>query len=296
MDDKKKHYPPLDISKQIDNLEEKGLLFRDKTYVAEYLNDISYFRLIKAYDRDFKSKNGSYCSNTYFDDILDLYFFDSNLKQLIFPLIEIVEINLRCRIVNYFSIKYGSFGYEDCANFYNSKFHSDFIDAIEKKKKDSKAPFVKNFINTYDPAKVPFYALVELFDFGMLSMFLNNMKYSDRNEIALTYQLNYGSKKGEFLSSWIRSISYVRNICAHHGRLYDFDLQFQPKLLDEDSRKKIQNNKIFCILVCIKRLLPKNKSHWIEFIDRISALLKKYSKLDKSKIGFFDDWEDILRE
>jgi len=60
MDAKKEHQPALDIEEQISNLLDIGLLVEDVDYAKTILNDISYFRLIKAFGLGLKPKNGSY--------------------------------------------------------------------------------------------------------------------------------------------------------------------------------------------------------------------------------------------
>ena len=45
----KEHQPALDIKQQIDNLKGKQLIIEDEKAASDFLNDVSYFRLIKAY-------------------------------------------------------------------------------------------------------------------------------------------------------------------------------------------------------------------------------------------------------
>lgn len=98
-----------------------------------------------------------------------------------------IEVNLRCRISNYFSIKYGVLGYKNADNFVNGLYYEDFVNDMEKEiNRNSKAPFVKNFKTNYENGDIPFYALVELFSFGTLSKFYKNMKNEDKKEIAKT--------------------------------------------------------------------------------------------------------------
>lgn len=56
----KNQQEPLSVSDQIKNLKEIGLSIEDETMAASFLNDVSYFRLIKAYSLGLKSKNGRY--------------------------------------------------------------------------------------------------------------------------------------------------------------------------------------------------------------------------------------------
>ena len=50
----------MSIDEQINNLKEIGLIIEDESYAKKILNDISYFRLIKAYSLNLKAKNGKY--------------------------------------------------------------------------------------------------------------------------------------------------------------------------------------------------------------------------------------------
>ena len=90
-------------------------------------------------------------------------------------------MNLRCRISNYFSCKYGVLGYEDPDNFRSPEFHREFLNDIEQEiHRNAKSPFVRNFRQNYVDGKIPMYALVELFSFGTLSKFFKNMKNEDK--------------------------------------------------------------------------------------------------------------------
>ena len=176
MGEQKIHQPPMPIEEQV-----------------EKLNDISYFRLIKAYSLNLKPRNGNYYTGVTFEHIVELYLLNSNFRQLIFPEIEKVEINVRCRISNFFAENYGVLGYYDSDKYRNSK-----------------APFVKKFRENYEGGQLPIYALVEVFSFGTLSKFYKNMKNGDKKIVAKLFCVGY-----TYLESWLESIAYVRNICAH---------------------------------------------------------------------------------
>ena len=213
----KQHQPPMTIDEQVENLKNIGLIVEDEEYAKRILNDISYFRLIKVYSLTLKSKNGIYAENVSFEQLVELYRFNANFRQIIFPEIEKVEINVRCRVANYFAEQYGVLGYLEEDNFVNPKYHQSFIDDIEGEiRRNSKAPFVKNFRDNYEGGKLPIYALVEVFSFGTLSKFYKNMKNSDKKVVAKSFGVGF-----TYLESWLESISYVRNICAHYGRLYN---------------------------------------------------------------------------
>ena len=285
----KKHQVPMTIDEQVENLKELGLVINDEEAVKEFLNDVSYFRLIKAYSIGLKKKNDNYNQGVTFDMIKELYLFNCNFRQALFAQIEKVEINLRCRIANHFSYKYGNFGYEDAANFENEDYHSHFLAEINSEvDRNSKSAFVKNFRNNYETDKIPMYALIELFSFGTLSKFYKNMKQEDKKAVAQIYDVKY-----TYLESWIEHIAFVRNICAHYGRLYNMNLSKTPALYKQYTKQGISSVRVFATLVCLSNILPRDR-HWNDFIDLIETLLDKYPNVKMELMGFPTNWKDVL--
>ena len=130
MEERKQHQPPMTIVEPVENLKSIGLIVEDEEYAKRILNDISYFRLIKAYSLNLKPKNGNYVDKVTFEQLVELYLFNANFRQIIFPEIEKIEINVRCRIANYFAEQYGVLGYLETDNFVNPEYHKSFIDDI----------------------------------------------------------------------------------------------------------------------------------------------------------------------
>lgn len=289
MGELKKHQPPMTIDEQVENLKNIGLIVDDEEYAKKILNDISYFRLIKAYSLNLKSKNGCYNKQTTFKGIVDLYLFNSNFRQLIFPEIEKVEINVRCRLANFFAEQYGVLGHLQAENFSNENYHAQFLEDIkEEVRRNSKAPFVRNFKENYEDGNLPIYALVEVFSFGTLSKFYKNMLNKDKKAIAKTFGVGY-----TYFESWLESISYVRNICAHYGRIYNAKLSKTPILYKEYTQVGIGNNRIYGVLLCLKYLL-KDDNHWNLFVDKIELLFDKYPCVQISTMGFPENWKVLL--
>jgi abortive infection bacteriophage resistance protein len=285
----KQHQDPMTIEEQIKNLKKIGLIVADEEYAKKILNDISYFRLIKAYSLGFKEKNSNYNSDVTFEQIVELYLFNANFRQITFAQIEKIEINCRCRISNYVAETYGVLGYTDSNNFVDSEYHKTFLEDIEEEiVRNSKAPFVRNFRENYEGGQLPIYALVEVFSFGTLSKFFKNMKNPDKKAVAKTFGIGY-----TYLESWLESISYVRNICAHYGRLYNAKLSKTPLLYKEYSEAGIGNNRMFGILLCMKHIL-KNDSHWNLYVQDIETLIDKYEKVDIKTMGFPKNWKEML--
>ncbi len=291
MSEVKQHQLPMTIDEQVENLKALGLIINDEEYAKKILNDISYFRLIKAYSLGLKPKNGNYNAGTTFGQIVDLYLFNANFRQITFAEIEKIEVNVRCRISNYFAETYGVLGYKESTNFVDREYHEIFINDIrEEVGRNSKAPFVRNFKQNYEGGELPIYALVEVFSFGTLSKFYKNMKNEDKKTVAKSFGIGY-----TYLESWLESISYVRNICAHYGRLYNAKLSKTPILYKEYSKLGIGNNRIFGVLLCMKQIL-KNDKHWNFYVDQIEMLIDKYEKIDVKTMGFPENWKDLLQQ
>ena len=290
MGELKKQQPPMTIDEQVENLKSIGLIVDDEEYAKKILNDISYFRLVKAYSLNLKPKNGCYDKQTTFKEIVDLYLFNANFRQIIFPEIEKVEINVRCRVANFFAEQYGVLGYLQAENFADENYHAQFLkDINEEIGRNSKAPFVRNFRENYEGGNLPIYALVEVFSFGTLSKFYKNMLNKDKKAIAKSFGAGY-----TYFESWLESISYVRNICAHYGRIYNAKLSKTPILYKEYTQVGIGNNRIYGVLLCLKHLL-KNDVHWNLFVDKIELLFDKYQYVKISTMGFPENWRELLQ-
>ena len=288
--ERKLHQPAMSVDKQIENLKSKGLAIQDEDYAKSFLNDVSYFRVIKAYSLGLKEKNGIYNEGVTFEQIVSLYLFNCKFRQALFPLIERVEINLRCRLSNYVSGKYGVLAYLDPSIFANHRErHEQFLEDVRKEiARNKRSPFVKNFLDNYIEGAIPLYALVEILSFGTLSKFFKNMSNEDKKAIASFFGVSF-----PYFESWLESIAYMRNICAHYGRLYNAKLTKSPKLYKRYHAEKIENYRVFAILVCLKHLIP-NDRHWEEFVDVVGALLQKYPHVEFAKIGFPEAWKEIL--
>ncbi|MDO5398523.1 MAG: Abi family protein [bacterium] len=285
----KTHQPSLPINQQIQNLRDIGLVINDETYAQSILSNISYFRLVKAYSLGLKS-NGKYIQNVRFEDLVELYMFNAEFRHLLFVQIERIEVSLRCRISNYFSDKYGILGYKNIDNFENKNAQIHILQEIENEiMRNRKSPFIRNFRENYEGGDIPFYAVVEVLSFGCLSKCYKNMKNIDKKHIAEEYHLNF-----KYLESWIESISFIRNICDHYGRLYNARFPKKPKLYKQYSLQGIYNGTVFAVLICMKHIL-NGDDEWIGFVDKLSELFLKYTKVNMSTMGFMDNWISILK-
>lgn len=286
---KKTHQEPISIENQVKNLIDLGLLVEDKTYAEKILGRISYYRLIKAYSITLK-KDGRYISGMSFEDIVSLYKFDRELRQLIFGTIEHIEVSLRAVITNYFSLKYGNFGYKDLSNVgkYKNRYKEALNDLERETKRNRRSPFIKNFKDNYEGGEIPLYAVIEVASFGTLSKMYKNMKNEDKSKIAKVFHTDY-----HYFESWIENFAYIRNICAHYGRLYGAKLTKSPKLYKEYLKKNISNNTIFATLVNLK--IVSEEENYKKFYHNLTELIARYENIELRHVGFIENWKELLK-
>lgn len=114
------------------------------------------------------------------------------------------------------------------------------------------------------------------------------MKNEDKKAVSATYGVGY-----TYFESWIESIAFVRNLCAHYGRLYNAKLAKTPILYKQYSKDHIKNIRIFGVLLCIK-LLDKNDPHRTDFVNNIDELIQKYPAVKTCTMGFPENWKKYL--
>ena len=124
----------------------------------------------------------------------------------------------------------------------------------------------------------------------MLSRTYANLNIKDQKEISR----NCFKVNNELLESWLSNLSYIRNICAHYGRLYNRTMAITPKLHYKYSGDKIDANRLFISLLSLKEL-TKPSSEWDTFKTELEILICEYTDvLDLKLIGFPENWLEIL--
>lgn len=280
----------LSIDDQISNLISKNLIVEDKDEAYRLLNEISYYRLVKAYSGPFKNKsNGRYHTGTTLHQLARVYEFDDRLRYLVLPCLERIEITLRCRISNHFCLKYGVIGYLDEDNFDEGCDFAKLSEKIDRNINAAKdSPIISNFQKRYKDGNVPLYAAMEVWSFGTTAMFYGSMKKEDRDVIAKKYP----DVNEYYLQSWLISFAYVRNLCAHFSRLYKKTLSKKPKMYSRQDGS--ENSRLYAVLCCMRYLSTEYPS-WEPFVHNLAELLEEFKDCVRPDgIGCKDGWEQHL--
>lgn len=277
---------------QLIKLKSRGLIIEDEQKALHLLEVISYYRL-SGYWYPFliDKKNHKFKENSSFEAAFNLYKFDRELRMLVIRELEKIEIAIRAKMIYTLSHNRGSFWYKDTTNFKNVNKHNETLDKIISEYKRSDEDFVKAFKNNYSDELPPSWMIFEISSFGTLSsLYSNFVSGKDKQEIAKFFGLN-----DTVFSSWIHCIVYIRNVCAHHTRLWNKIMRIQPLVPRKTfnqwlENKTVSNNKTFFTLSMIIYFMNIiNPKHTI--IERFKELLLKYPNVDTRAMAFPVDWE-----
>lgn len=307
--------PALTIDQQINLLERRGLIITNHNRAVRHLSNISYYRL-SAYMLPYRvlGASGNYLDQFVFgatwDDVYNLYKFDRKLRLLVFDAIERIEIALRTQVIYQLSHKYGPHWQDNRSLFkgpHKNKKTGKAYDVFQDVQKhindqltaNQKATFIEHYLNTYNnPPTPPSWMSVELLYFSELSKICQNLNFrKDRTDIANFF----GVKNDAIFCSWLHTLNYIRNICAHHSRLWNILVDITPmKYFNKDANKiwlsndevqTVQSSKLHYTLCIILYLLqtvnPKTK-----FRQHFKDLLVKYPNVNVGYMGFPVGWEN----
>ena len=287
---------PLSIADQIDRLKELGLHFEDEQNAAKILGEVSYFRFV-AYLRPLEADKTTHQMkpNATFEKGLAMYRFDNELRSLLFAAIQKLEIALRTKIIQRFSMEHGSFWFMDMTLSDSNLKFLDNLNALVREVSRSKEDFIKEHFHKYDkPEMPPVWKTLELATFGTLSkLYYNFADKKAKKQIAREFNL----PNHEVLESWMRSVAALRNYCAHHSRLWNRKLNATPMLAVRlrgawlHDARSIDSNRLYAVICVIAYWLDSmdNKS---DFMKALNSLLRKYPSVDVAAMGFPPNWQE----
>lgn len=284
----------VSISDQVARLKSRGLTIPDETKAASYLSNISYYRL-RAYTYPFQDNtdpNHPFVTRISFDEIISLYVFDRQFRFLVLDAIEKIEISMRTQVIYQWAMSYGSHWHLDGTLFRNSvQFAKDYT-RLNQEVDRSVETFIDHYKTTYtSPPEPPCWMSLEVSSFGLLSLIFKNLKIGAEKKAVTRY---YGLKDVGVLESWMHSFSNIRNICAHHSRLWNRRLTAHIKLPTNTARSFIQNRniypyKVYAALCCMKYVMDIiNPGH--SFTNKLKNLMSSCPLAQEKEMDFPSDW------
>jgi abortive infection bacteriophage resistance protein len=235
--------------------------------------------------------------NSTFENVIAIYNFDRELRIFLFDVIERIEVGFRTKLIYHMSHEVSPWWFEDASIFKNQIEHTETLLKIDIELRQTKEIFIKEHYKKYhtDSRRPPSWKTLEVVSFGAISKLYGNLKPTIQSKDIISSE--FGTVNHTFLPSWLQSIAQIRNICAHHGRLWNKNLPGRPKLLPKPPNPWLvmvpppnEHFMLYVHLCCMKYLLdvvnPGNN-----FTDKFSGLLKKYPNIDPNALGMKTGWE-----
>lgn len=285
--------PPLTFEEQSRKLISRGLI-ADKDELIQRLKCVNYYRL-SAYLYPYRKPDDTYKDNTSLQIVWRHYTFDRQLRVLVMDAVERVEVAMRTQLVYHFAHRHGAFGYTDSRNLPNlddNRF-TQWIKDLDEESMRSRETFIDHFNNKYGDFhdRLPIWMIAEIMSFGKMLTMFNGVDNGLKRIIAREYGI-----EDRLLQSWLGALNVVRNICAHHGRLWNRVLGYKPLIPRKQKYPEwhlpveVENKRIFAILTILRYLL-RYVAPTSQWSSRLHQLFKEYPEVSIKYMGFPDGWE-----
>jgi abortive infection bacteriophage resistance protein len=287
--------PPLTIEQQLDLLAEHGLNISDCPSAISTLARISYYRL-SAYCLVFKDDHDYFRPGTTWDEVVTLYEFDRKLRIVVMDALERVEVAIRTAITYTLAHTYGAFGHHYPTNFRPTFQHEQWLAKLTTEIVKSHETFIQHYKVKYDGfPRLPIWMESEIMSFGSLSRLYEGMEDIEQQQISKFYGLPH-----YVLRSWLRSLNFIRNVCAHHSRFWNRELSVAPVMPKKKHgwpSEEIPNHKrLFAILVMLGHLLDRQGigSNWRL---TVTNLIEPVANTERFRIamGLPEEWKSHRR-
>jgi len=270
------------VEQQIETLKNRGMQIDiSEEKAKEILSDIGYFRLgfycfpFEVTYPNRKNRTHKYKQGTKFSDIVSLYYFDVDLRNILSRYLNRIEINFRTNIIYRVSNQY-----INCNTWFVSHvvMEKKFIDKFDDElytDKFKKNPIIRDHHKKYINDKyAPAWKTLEFFTFGaMFKLFQNLKDKSLKQKISLQYNV----RNINTFENYFRAIVELRNLCAHGSALFDHKLAYPLRNGIALTINEKNRNKIFSAIKILHYMLQKisdNRAKDME--NEINQLFDKY--------------------
>ncbi|MCZ2340886.1 MAG: Abi family protein [Bacteroidales bacterium] len=292
--------PFLSYDQQADQLIARGLQ-GDKATLVAHLQSVSYYRL-SGYWYPFRKpdpahpgqKLDDFSPDATIEKVWDRYIFDRRLRLLVMDALERIEVDARTRLAYLHAEKHGPFGYADDPATLPGLILPDrtkFLDYFRDQLTTSREDFVEHFRTKYgrDHNDLPIWVACELMTFGTLFTFYRGCAPSVQKALAGRYGV-----ADVVCLSWLKALNTIRNICAHHARLWNRVLGVKPMIPNKSPRWNkpvpIPNDRVFSILTichhCLNIIAPGHS-----WTDRFKKVLADHPNIPRAGLGLITDWD-----
>lgn len=287
--------PAISVADQIKQLRSRGLSIPDPAIAEHFLYNVSYYRLA-GYWWTLQSdpKRHRFRRGATFQLVIDRYNFDRELRLIAFDMIERIEVAVRTRMIYHLSLAYGAHWYERVALVKSPADWSFNLKRIGKATRKSSEVYLRAHFKRYkkDSRNPPSWKALEIITMGTLSKMYANLKPSLPQKDIIAQEI--GLPDQTYLENWLHGISIVRNIAAHHNRLFQRTITVTPilpptlpgKWIDVRSvSKQSAYLQLASMAYLLQFISPGNR-----FALRLKNLFTKYPTVKFKEVGFPANW------
>lgn len=269
-------------------LERRGLIIPDKGRALHYLTFIGYFRL-SGYARHFRQDGSEdFNQGTTFDNVFMLYKFDRKLRILILDVLKRVEIATRAVISNHMSQKYGPHWFMEPVHFRSAVDHTSMLEEIQKNvnKHIQDSPVAHYYCKYNEPELPPSWVICEIMSIGFWSKVYENIKTrEDKTAIASKF-----GHKPPVMTSFLHCLAALRNICAHHGRVWNKTFGVKP-IKHRDYPEIFRRNDTLYAQLAVLNLFTIIIADGSSWKVRLTALMEENPFASLLSMGFPANWK-----
>lgn len=287
----------LSLDRQVDRLREHGITVTDDNEAAKCLSETNYYR-ISGYWLTLEH-DGKIIPGTTLNDIHEIYLLDEEFRLWLWKAIEPVEIKARTAFAYHMSLALGPLAHEDAGNFVNAKAHKKSMDTYQRERERALRdgiPCVTHNMRKY--GNLPAWAAVEIMSMGTVSRLIGNLTssatYPDSRSVRDAIADEFGTTY-YLLKSWLRHLTYVRNLCGHHNRIYNRSMTTKVTMLKKDSR--FSSPKAFPSVVTLMRIYENLwPDRWAKLSATLIKLFESHPSVDLIPLGFPSDWKHVINK
>lgn len=293
--------PATTVEEQVANLCARGLVCADVDRAIRHMRAIGYYRL-SAYWLPFEdppppgqTRSKRFGGGTTWDDIIELYSFDRKLRLLVMDGIDRVEVAVRASWTNRFTLAHGSHPHLSAELFVNGFAHARMLGKMSATVEKSKEVFVEHYRGKYTTPFLPaLWSICETMTLGELSLWYSNTKDHDVKGLVAR---DVGLPTRETVEGTLHALALVRNICAHHGRLWNRRFvkrvpmirRLRAEIVTEPPQGQPQNL-IYNTLVVLLHIMAA-QGGGTDFRAGLINLLAPTTAARRSAMGFPADWQ-----
>ena len=298
----KPYCSPQDL---ITHLENHGLTVGNRPEAEKFLSDINYYRF-KIYLRPYLNlANNQFHAGATFQNGIELYRFDDELRDILFSLIGRIEIKLRSKLDQVVtSHTQNPFWYLDDSLFANKPkingLRATVSSLFQNSRDDFSNHFKQNYYNDINPNfkhLPPFWMAGELTTFGNV---VNLYSAIDKAPFAGPQNSNklddlareFGARNLRELNNWISLIKDVRNRCAHHSRVWNANLREPSNVTNQLSINPAHPNRLYQFIALVHKISSTIDMN-INIKDMMLTLFAKYPAAvsKENSAGFPNNWQ-----